>query len=49
MPRHHDDGQPSIDVDGALNHAPPLEETAPLTHNDQFESPGFELANAFGI
>jgi len=49
LPRRHDDGQPAIDLDCALNHATPLEETAPLTHNDEFESPGFHLADAFGI
>jgi hypothetical protein len=49
LPRHHDDGQLAIDLDVALNHATSLEETAPLTHNDEFESPSFQLADAVGI
>ena len=49
LPRHHDDGQPAIDLACALNHATPLEETAPLTYNDERESTGFQLADAFGV
>lgn len=49
LPCHHDDGQPGIDLDCLLNHATPLEETASLTHEDEFESPGFQVADAFGV